>query len=676
MSEIELKIHSRDIASLIEKIREYSPAADVSDIVRAYELAERSHAGQLRLSGEPYIIHPLETAIILTTLNMDTRTICAALLHDVASKTPTTLEDIENIIGADTANLVSGVTKISAMKNQSKAQAQAEALRKMLIATVKDLRVIIIKLADKLHNMRTIMFHTPEDQKLIAGETLEIYAPIARRLGMSKISSELEDLSFHVLYADEYNSIKQKLAQGDEARQAYIENVRGILADKLAKVGISPEITGRTKNYFSIFRKMKMQNKTFDEIYDIRGIRVITEEVQDCYAALGVVHSLWSPVAGRFKDYIAVPKSNMYQSLHTTVIGPEGHPLEVQIRTRDMHETAQVGIAAHWLYKENKADKTENYKDIAILNDINKLFNESGSSLQFLKDLKMNLYEDEIFVFTPKGKIVKLAQEASPIDFAFAIHSDVGMKASGAKINGKIVPLRTKLKSGDIVEILTSKTAHPSETWLKFVKSSGARYKIRAWLRKTKEEAETEESKPKKEIQKAEVLVPVDEQVKLSKLSENKKDTVSVDGTSNVLIKLARCCQPIPGEDVVGFITRGRGVTVHKRACPSLKNMASEQERFVNIVWESSPKNFYPVRLNIEAKDRRNLLKDVADEIALGRANVIKVDTILGDGDRTTLKFILEVSGKQHLEEIILRLKKLKNITDVYKPAGKVVLNK
>ncbi len=681
MSEIELKIHSRDLNTLLEKIKQYSPSADTETVRKAYALAEISHAGQKRLSGEPYITHPLEVAIILTDLHMDTDAICAALLHDVVEDGTTSLEDIKNAFGEDVAGMVDGVTRISAMKNKSMAVAQAETLRKMLIATVKDLRVIIIKLADKLHNMRTIMFHEPENRRTISAETMDIYSPIARRLGMSKAASELEDLAFHVLYADEYDSIKEKLAQREEERAAYIERVRQILFERLSLPGYVPEITGRAKNYFSIFRKMKLQDKTFEEIFDIRAVRVITREVKDCYAVLGAVHTLWTPVAGRFKDYIAVPKSNMYQSLHTTVIGPEGHPLEVQIRTQEMHETAQVGIAAHWLYKENSSTRDENYKNIAVINDINRLFSETDNSRQFLKNLKMNLYEDEIFVFTPKGKIVKLPKDATPVDFAFAIHSEVGMKANGCKVNGKMVPLKTKLHSGDIAEILTGKTAHPSESWLKFAKSSGAKYKIRAWLRKTKLEeeeekaraVEKEEKEKKKEPKRAEVVIPAEEQIKLTKLSENKKNLISVEGASNVLIKLSQCCQPIPGDDVVGFITRGRGITIHKRSCPALKPMEKEKERFVNIIWESSPRVLYPVKVSVEAVDRPNLLKDVADEISQCRSDVLKAEASSREGS-ALLKFVLQVSGQEHLTEIISRLKKLKNVTAVYKEKGKVIL--
>ena len=677
MSDIDFKIRSRDIDTLLARIESYNPGADLDIIRRAYEFAEKSHHGQKRLSGEPYIIHPLEVAINLTQLHMDEISICAALLHDVVEDTGTTLDFISENFSPDVAMLVDGVTKISVMKNKSRATAQAETLRKMLIAAIKDLRVIIIKLADKQHNMRTIMFQREDKQHRIAQETLDIYAPIARRLGISRIASELEDLSFHVLYRDEYDDIKSRLAQREEQRTAYIDGIRYALYENLLKMELKPHITGRAKNYFSIFRKMKMQSKTFDEIYDIRGIRIIAGELKDCYAILGAVHTLWAPLEGRFKDYIAVPKSNMYQSLHTTVIGPEGRPLEVQIRTKEMHETAQMGIAAHWLYKENKTTRDKSYKDLAILNDINRLFDEADTSAQFMKNLKMNLYEDEIFVFTPQGSIVKLARESSPIDFAFAIHSEVGLRAVGAKVNKKIVPLKTKLKSGDIVEILTSKTGHPTDAWLKFVKSSGARYKIRSWLRKNQQSAEeADKNKTKlKEAPRAEVIIPEDEQIKLSKISENKRSgMISIDGTANALIKLSRCCQPIPGDDVVGFITRGRGVTIHKRSCLSLKRMEKEKERFVNILWESSPYNLYPIKLAVEAADRANLLKDVADEISFCKTNIIKVDANLRNKEYALLKFILEVSGNKHLEEIMARLRKIKSVTNVYKLNEKVVI--
>jgi GTP pyrophosphokinase len=499
---------------------------------------------------------------------------------------------------------------------------------------------------------------------------------------MSSISSQLEDLSFHIVYHEEYEELKKMLAQREDRRLAYIENIRSTLQKRFAELGLNPEITGRAKHYFSIFRKMKMQDKSFDEIYDIHAIRIITDEVRDCYAILGIIHTLWTPIAGRFKDYIAVPKSNMYQSLHTTVMGPEGNPLEVQIRTKEMHETAQMGIAAHWLYKEDKTASGESYKDLTLLNSINRLFSESGEagdSLEFMKNLKMDLYEDEIFVFTPNGKIIKLAVDSTPVDFAFAIHSEVGIHTTGAKVNNKLVPLRTRLKSGDIVEILTTKSGHPSEAWLKFARTSGARYKIRAWLRKharqkAEESPEKEEpKKPKKETPVAEVVIPEEEQVRLRRIHPSKRSQVTVEGASNVLIRLSQCCQPIPGDDVIGFITRGRGITIHKKTCPSLKRMEEEKERFVKVVWESSASSTYPIKLAVEGIDRPNQLKDVADEISLCRTNIIKVEAMVKH-ERARFKFILEVNGNDHLKEITSRLKKIKSITDVYKLNEKVVI--
>ncbi len=679
MPEFDLKIRSRDFDTLLKAVREYNPDGDLDLLRRAYNYAEEAHADQKRLSGEPYMIHPLEVALILAGLKMDTTTITAALLHDVVEDTEVSFELIKNKFGSEVANLVNGVTKISSIKNRSKATAQVETLRKMLMATVKDLRVIIIKLADKLHNMRTIMFQREDKQQRIAKETLDIYAPIARRLGMTKISSELEDHSFHVLYHDEYNSIRSLLAQRDHEREEYLEQIRNTIMGKLSELDIDAEITGRAKHYFSIFRKMKIQNKSFDEIYDIRAIRIITDEVKDCYAVLGIIHTLWSPLQGRFKDYIAVPKSNMYQSLHTTVIGPEGHPLEVQIRTREMHETAQMGIAAHWLYKEDKKNLRRKYKDLTLLNNLNKFYAEEGSTREFLQDLKMDLYEDEIFVFTPKGKIIKLAKDATPVDFAFAIHSEVGLHTTGARVNNKIVPLRTKLKSGDIVEVLTSKNGHPSEAWLKFVRSSGARYKIRHWLRKNsrgQEEEEQPKEKPqKKEPQTAEVTIPAEEQIKLSKYSRRKKrEGISIEGASNVLIKLSQCCQPIPGDDVVGFITRGRGITVHKKGCPSLARLENEKERFIKVVWEEEENSYYPIKLAVEGIDRPNLLKDIADEISLCNTNILKAEAQTKDGGHAAFRFILEVKSNKHLEAIRARIKKISNITDVYKLNEKVIL--
>lgn len=675
MPDFELKIRSRDIGTLLRIIKNSNPEIDLSVIQKAYLFANAAHEGQARLSGEPYIVHPLEVGIILSALKLDTSTIAAALMHDTVEDTGTSLDMIEKAFGEEVSQLVDGVTKISSIKRSSKATAQAATLRKMLIATVKDVRVIIIKLADKLHNMRTIMFQPPETGYRVAKETLEIYAPLARRLGMSQMSSELEDLAFHVLEPEAFNEIKNSIAQRNTELEAYLDNVRVLLGERLKELGITAEITGRAKHYYSIHKKIVEQKKTFQEIYDIRAIRIITKEIRDCYGVLGVVHTLWSPIVSRFKDYIAVPKSNMYQSLHTTVIGPDGHPLEIQIRTEKMHATAEMGIAAHWLYKDEPGAIRKDYKNISFLKDITEWQTNLKNTREFMKSLKMDLYENEIFVFTPKGKIIKLPKGSTPVDFAYAIHTEIGNTCVGARVNDRMVPLRTRLKSGDIVDIMTSKKGHPSEAWLKFVMSPSARYKISSYMRKQLESVTKPEKEEKPRDEKTSTAsVPKDEQIKLKSLSKQKQTGIIIEGTSNVLIKLSQCCQPIPGDDVVGFITRGRGITVHKRNCPSLKRLTGEKERFINVVWEGSPNMLFPVKVIVEAIDRPNLLKDVADEISLAKTNIVKAEAHVEDGNVAVFKLILEVSSNDHLREVAARLKKIKNVTNVFKLNEKVVL--
>jgi len=680
ITEYEFKIRQRDIETLIDLIQKNNADSDIEIVKKAYDVAYRAHDGQVRLSGEPYIIHPLEVAITLALLKLDTTTICAALLHDVVEDTEHSMDYLAEEFNDEVAMLVDGVTKISSLKNRSKSHAQAETLRKMLLATIKDIRVIIIKLADKLHNMRTIMFQPEHKQQRIAKETLDIYAPIARRLGISRVATELEDLSFRVLYKDEFNNIKNRIAQKQSEVEAYLENVRNTINNKLSELNIKVEIKGRAKSYYSIYRKMVLSNKSFDDIYDIRGIRVLTDEMKDCYAVLGVIHSIWSPIEGRFKDYIAVPKSNMYQSLHTSVIGPEGFPMEVQIRTKDMDITAEMGIAAHWIYKDGNKNLKNDYKNLSILSNLDIGSIDAMNTRDFVSTVKMNLYEDEIFVFTPKGEIIKLPAGATPVDFAYAIHTEVGNRCSGAKVNNKLIPLRTKLKSGEIVEIITSKNARPVEAWLKIVKSGNARYKIRNWLKKhndefskTEEEIKRKEEK-KKEVKKASVSIPEDEKLRVKNLNKERKIGISIEGNNNVLIKLAQCCQPIPGDDVTGFITRGRGITIHKKSCLSLERLNTEKERFINIIWEKDEKNRYPIKMTVESIDRPNLLKDVTDEISLAKSNILKVEAQSTGNGKAVLKFIIEVTSNEHLTEIIKRIDKIKSITRVYKINEKVIL--
>ncbi len=680
MTDFDFKIRQRDIETLIELIRKNDPESDIDIVKKAYSVAYRAHDGQNRLSGEPFIIHPLEVAITLAMLRLDTTTICAALLHDVVEDTEFSMEYLAREFSEDVAMLVDGVTKISSLKNRSKSHAQAETLRKMLLATIKDIRVIIIKLADKLHNMRTIMFQPEHKQLRIAKETIDIYAPIARRLGISRIATELEDISFYVLYRDEFQDIKNRIAQKQSEVEGYLENVRALIDARLTDLNIKVVVKGRAKSFYSIYRKMVLSDKTFDDIYDIRGIRILTEEMRDCYAILGVIHSIWSPIEGRFKDYIAVPKSNMYQSLHTTVIGPEGFPLEVQIRTREMDAMAEMGIAAHWIYKSDGKKIERDYKNLTILKNLNSFNIDDMNTRDFVSAVKMDLYEDEIFVFTPKGKIIKLPSGATPVDFAYAIHTEVGNRCSGARVNNKLVPLRTKLKSGEIVEIVTSKTARPTEAWLKIVKSGSARYKIRNWLKrhneefqKTEDELRKREEK-KREVKKANVSIPENEQLRVKNLGSAVKAGVTIEGNSNVLVKLAQCCQPIPGDEVAGFITRGRGITIHKKSCPSLERLSAEKERFINIIWEKNEKDRYPIKMTVESLDRPNLLKDVTDEISLASSNIIRAEALTSGNGLAVLKFILEVTSNEHLNNIIKRIKKVKSVTDVYKINEKVVI--
>ena len=663
-----------ELSSLVAIINSNNADIDIEFIKKAYKFAGVAHKNQLRLSGEPYIIHPLEVAKILASLNLDTTTLAAAILHDVVEDSKITLEIIKTEFSEETAALVDGVTKISSFKKRSKYD-EVHNLRKMLLATINDVRVILIKLADKLHNLRTIKYQPVMKQQIIAKEVLDIYAPLAQRLGMSKVASELEDISFNILYPEEYKEISEKVVQKIPEMEIYINHVKEILNKKFEDLNIAAQITGRAKHYYSIFQKMILQKKPIDDIFDIRAIRIIVNHIKECYGILGIIHSLWTPIASRFKDYIAVPKSNMYQSLHTTVIGPYGHPLEIQIRTKEMHTTAEIGIAAHWLYKENPDIKAKEYKNLALFSSIQTRQFEKDDPQDFLKELKMDLYSDEIFTFTPKGKIVKLGKGATPIDFAYAIHTEVGHHCIGAIVNNHIVPLKTELKSGDIVEIRTGNKEHPSESWLKFVKSSNARYKIRSWIRKVEQETNVKSSKTSepKDKKTAEVSILNSELNKIKDIPDHKKQSLSIEGTSNVQLKLAQCCQPIPGDDVVGFITRGRGLTVHKKTCQSLKKLKIEEERFINIVWEGSIET-YPVKIEIDAMDRQNLLKDIANELAAAKTNVLKMEANPVEEGNIKFKLIIEVKSTTHLNQLLQLLKKIKNVTRVYKLNEKVLI--
>ena len=663
------------LSRLITKVKTSRPENDTDLITKAFAFAESAHENQKRRSGEPYIIHPVESAVILSDLKMDTATIAAALLHDVVEDTKFSIEDIKTEFGQEIADLVDGVTKISSLNEKTKQRDQAETLRKMLMATIKDARVIIIKLADRTHNMRTISAMPRAKQERIAQEVFDIYAPLAGRLGISQMRSELEDLAFEVIYPEEYNELKTKISERREEMEAYIEYIQSELSSAIHKSGMSANITGRVKHYYSIYKKLKAQNKSLDDIYDIRAVRVLTDEVRSCYAILGIVHTLWSPIPARFKDYIAVPKSNLYQSLHTTVTGPDNHFLEIQIRTFEMDRTAEIGIAAHWAYKEKVNAANENVKYVSLLQDIKKWRDEIKNTREFMTELKMDLYKEEIFAFTPNGKIIKLPFGATPVDFAYSIHSEVGNHCSGARINNKLVPLKTEIQNGDIVEIITTANKGPTESWLKFVKSSGARNKIKSWLNHKKKLLlpDSQEEKKEKTQKQTRVSVPQNELIKISKLSSKNKSSVIVDGNSNVLISLAQCCQPIPGDEVIGFITRGKGISVHKKNCASIKRLAHSSERFIKIVWAESAGS-HPVKIAVEAEDRPNLLKDITDKIYQMNVNIVKMEGEATKSGNAEMRFVIEVKSIEELNAILKKIRETKNVLKAFKVNEKVVI--
>lgn len=662
---------------LREHVLEHHPKTDIPLVDKAFEVAELAHREQKRLSGEPFVIHPLAVGLILARNRMDAPSIIAALLHDVVEDTGTVLKEISDNFGDEIAHLVDGVTKISSLKNRTKSHEQAESLRKMLLATIDDPRVIIIKLADKTHNMRTLEFQPRHKQKRIAQEVLDIYAPLAGRLGMSKIRSELEDLAFLVLHPDAYKEIHDKISARKDELENYLTQIRSEIEENLSKMNISARIFGRVKHYYSIYQKMIQQDKPFEEIFDIRAIRIITDEIKDCYAILGIVHTIWQPLPSRFKDYIAVPKSNMYQSLHTTVTGPNKQFLEIQIRTEAMNITAEMGIAAHWIYKEHEKEKeSSRLKNLSLLQNITKWRSELKDTREFMQALKMDLYSDEIFVFTPKGKIIKLAKGATPIDFAYAIHTEIGQHCAGAIINNKISPLKTKLKNGDIVSIITNPSKHPSDSWLKFVRSSNARYKIRSWLKKQKALEQEKNTAPVKKEAEPKVAEFVVEKSDITKIPQKTEASdIVVDNNMNVPIRLAQCCQPIPGDDVVGFISKDKKIAVHKRSCSSLQRLNIEKERFINISWSESI-HMHPVKIVIDAIDRPNLLAEITTELSHNKINIIRLDASESKGGFATIRATVEVKSVDHLQQTLDKIKALRDVVEVSKLNEKVIRRK
>ncbi|MGF7057329.1 RelA/SpoT family protein [Brassicibacter mesophilus] len=714
------------LENLIARIEQYNPQGDLDQIIKAYNFAESAHEGQLRNSGERFFVHPFSVAMILADLNMDTATISAGLLHDVLEDTDVTFEALTREFGEEVSNLVEGVTKLKKLKYRTKQETQAENLRKMVIAMSRDIRVIIIKLADRLHNIRTLEYMSEAKKKEKALETLEIYAPIAHRLGISKIKWELEDLSLRYIDPEGYYELVEKVSKKRREREAYIKSVIEVLKSKLDEMEIDNEISGRPKNFYSIYRKMVYQNKIFEQIFDLTAIRIIVDSVKDCYGVLGIVHTLWKPIPGRFKDYIAMPKPNMYQSLHTTVIGPQGDPFEIQIRTWEMHRTAEYGIAAHWKYKEGvvKSDEFEN--KLSWLRQLLEWQKDLKDPKEFMESLKIDLYTDEVFVFTPKGDVISLPAGSTPIDFAYRVHTAVGNNCAGAKIDGRIVPIDFKLKNGNIVEILTSPNSNgPSRDWLKIVKSSQAKSRIRQWFKK--EERDENINKGKEmlekevkrqgfkltEILKEEWLKSIAKKLSLNsvedmyagigygsitlsqvitKLKEfykeyyNQKEDekellnkqvntrgeykptqgITVKGVDNIKVRFSRCCSPVPGDDIVGYITRGRGVSVHRRDCPNVTEL-NLHERFIDVEWDTDKKSSYQAEIQIKATDRTGLLTEITQLLTDANLTVTSLNARTSKERIALINMTLEIKDVEQLKELMRKIKRLNGVIDVYR---------
>lgn len=703
------------IRYVLKRISQYTPQADLNLVKKAYRYSIKAHQSQNRYSGQPYIFHLLEVAKILADLELDIITITAGILHDVIEDTDTQLSTIKEEFGEEIAMLVNGVTKLSRISFKTQEEQQAENFRKMFLAMAEDVRVILIKLADRLNNMRTLQYIQPFRRLKIARETLDIYVPIANRLGISKIQWELEDLSLLYLEPIQYKAVVNRISKNRLEREKYVESIKEIIKKELQKVKIEAEIHGRPKNIYSIYKKMKEREKDFFQIYDLIAIRIICNSIKDCYAILGLLHSIWKPMPGRFKDYIAMPKSNMYQSLHTTVVTSQGEPLEIQIRTWEMHKTAEYGIAAHWKYKEKidlKKDKKLEER-LSWLRQILEWQKDLKDPKEFMESLKIGLFQDEVFTFTPKGDVKILPSGSTPIDFAYIIHTDVGHSCVGAKVNKKIVPLDYKLKSGDIVEILTSKlNRNPSRDWLKLVKTSGAKNKIRLWFKKEMREENIQKGRDilEKEIEKyrietsseltkklknasielgfleletmfenigygkltpLQVLSKIIPQEKIPqvlptvKVKKQIDQGIRVQGINDVMIKFARCCNPVPGDEIIGYITRGRGVSVHKIDCSNIDFISAEKDRLVKVEWIKTEELFYPVKIKIIADDRSNLVADIMLVFSNLKISVSAIHAVTNKNNIANIDIALFIKNLDQLKEIIKKIKKVKSVLTV-----------
>jgi GTP diphosphokinase / guanosine-3',5'-bis(diphosphate) 3'-diphosphatase len=705
---------------LVEKVRDYNPDADVELLRRAYVFSALEHKGQVRHSGEPYLVHPLEVSTILADMKMDAVTIAAGLLHDVVEDTLTTTERIQQTFGPEVAHLVEGVTKISAITFSSTEERQAENFRKMLLAMVDDIRVILVKLADRLHNMRTLSY-LPEERRLrIAQETLDIYAPIANRLGMSKVKNELEELAFRFLEPDAFEALRARVERRRKASEAIVDELRRTVVAKLQEAQVPVvAVDGRTKRLYSIHQKLRRQKIDLDRVYDFMALRIVTKTIRDCYAALGIIHQTWSPVPGRIKDFIAMPRPNGYQSLHTSVISESGFPFEVQIRTEEMHLRAEEGIAAHWKYKEGRVGAERDEPYFVWLRQLLEWQQEVHDPQEFIQHLKIDLYPEEVYTFTPKGQVKPLPRGATPVDFAYTIHSDVGRQCVGARVNGRMVPLRTPLKNGDIVEIITQKNHRPSRDWLNFVATSRARNKIKQSLeaeekvravevgrkllekearrfdlnmRSILDDAALQNSAAALGLQKGdEVLAAVgfgklqarqvlDKLVPPEQLTEKpagvvsmvrralsgESDKIKVRGADDLLVVRARCCNPIRGERIVGYITRGKGVSVHSVNCPNVTNLLYTPDRRIEVEWDRSAESGgYTVDLQLNVEDRKGLLAEISSKIAGVNTNITNIEAKTRDGHLDHIHMTLEIKDFKHLEKVLKSLKKVSGVIEV-----------
>lgn len=726
------EVQNKSIEDIISLVKQKKRWADTKLIIKAYNYAKEKHGTQCRKSGEPYIIHPVQVAYILADIGLDEATICAALLHDVVEDTEVTHEDLVRDFGEEIATMVAGVTKLGELRYQaSTEERQVENYRKMFLAMGKDIRVIIIKLADRLHNLRTLKYLRRDRQSANAKETMELYAPLANRLGIYSLKWELEDLAFKYLYPEEYRELVEGIDKKREERLQFIEKIMDDIRGQLKKQKIEAEVTGRAKHLYSIYRKMKRDNKTLDQIYDLFALRILVNSVKDCYAALGVVHEMYSPMPGRFKDYIAVPKPNMYQSIHTTLLGEKGTPFEVQIRTWEMHRIAEYGIAAHWAYKEANYGKkgkqvvTVTKDKLAWLRETLEWQQDMKDPQEFLNTLKTELFEDEVYVFTPKGKILVLPRDATPIDFAYSIHEEIGNHMVGCKINSKMMPIITKLQSGDIVEIMTSDSQKgPSRDWLKFIKTTKAKSKIQSWFKKEQRSENIEKGKDliEKEIKRigishdelfkqdyinaaldrykfknleemyASVGFGAISQVKIisrmleeyrkshkeenieQKIEEltNKRKNIKpsstgvvVKGIDNCLVKLSKCCNPVPGDNIIGYITKGRGVSVHRTDCVNVKDLLKEEDRIIDVYWYTEKAASYNVDITVYANDRSGLLAEVIQVLSNLKTKLIGLNSKATKEHIATIEISIEVENIEELNKVLKELRKVDSVYEV-----------